>query len=61
MIWSLPVLELRQLAANDQQGMASLASPLAQRPSMQKQLEMRLPRHLLMLRACNSTWIMAAA
>ncbi len=61
MNWSSPVLELRQLAASDQQGMASLASPLAQRPSMQKQLEMRLPRRLLMLKACTSTWTMAAA
>lgn len=61
MSWSSPVLELRQLAASDQQGMASLASPLAQRPSMQKQLEMRLPRRLLMLKACHSTWTMAVA
>lgn len=62
--WYLPVLELQPLAANDQQGMASLASPPAQRLSLQKQrpqLEMHPLRRLLMLRICSSTWITGAA
>ena len=64
MSWCSPVLELRQLAARDQQGMASLASPPARRHSLRKhlrQLAMHLPRRLLTLRACSSTWITAAA
>ena len=64
MSWCLPALELWQLAAIDQQGMASLASPLAQRLSLQiqlPQLEMHLLRPLPTLKACSSPWITAAA